>query len=166
MLETPLGDMEVLIDNVSTVCEAVKINLDKTCPNLTGRYCIKIKFIPDGAPHEIACCIKGHVPTDRDDIESGERLEIKSFYQERCKVSIGMEGDSGYYYEGPNLIRLDTYDYDNEYLENGVKYVILPFTTTSEYLFGIAWLDNVSEDNDVQTWYGADPTQMKYMKLL
>lgn len=31
-------------------------------------------------------------------------------------------------------------------------------TKTTKFVFGIAWIDNVTAENDVQTWYGADPT--------
>lgn len=31
-------------------------------------------------------------------------------------------------------------------------------TKTDRYVFGVAWIENVTDDNDVQTWFGADPT--------
>ncbi len=35
-----------------------------------------------------------------------------------------------------------------------LKFLII----TTKYVFGIAWIENVTTENDVQTWYGADPT--------
>ena len=28
----------------------------------------------------------------------------------------------------------------------------------TKYVFGVTWIENVTTENDVQTWYGADPT--------
>ncbi len=60
----------------------------------------------------------------------------------------------------------DEYDYDADYLENGMSYHIEAGTKTKEYVFGISWIDDVGwddlmdENNDrgIETWYGADPT--------
>lgn len=158
LLVTPLGNIEVLIDNKPISYDAIECKCDRTCMGLDGRYYIKVELIPDGQSHEIQCCIKNHIVSSRDGIESGERLELKSFYHDLYKLSIGMEGDSGYLENG---IRIGDYDYDNEYTDNGVKYMILPDTKTSVFIFGIAWIDNVNDNNDVQTWYGADPTLMQ-----
>lgn len=48
--------------------------------------------------------------------------------------------------------------YRNEYMEDGVLYLVMKETKTIKYVFGIAWIENVTTENDVQTWYGADPT--------
>ena len=39
---------------------------------------------------------------------------------------------------------MEDYDYENDYLDNGVSYEIFDFTKTDE--------------NELQTWFGADPT--------
>lgn len=157
MLLTPLGEIEVLIDAVPLSYHAVECPCDKTCPDLTGRYTIKVELLPDGKTHEIQCRIKNHIASEQDGIESGERLELKSFYRDSCKVSIGMEGEADYFIDGT---RAGSYDYDNEYLEDGVAYITFPDTETKEFVFGIAWIEDVNEENDVQTWFGADPTIM------
>lgn len=154
MLETPLGIIEILVDDVPHEYEYISIPLDKTCPDLNARYSISICFEPDGKEHTISCQIYDYVPSEDDGIESGERLELYSFYKDSVKLSIGMEGDTGYI----NNQRISDYDYDTEYLHNGVQYNILRFSKTSKYVFGIAWITPVTEDNDVQTWFGADPT--------
>ncbi len=43
---------------------------------------------------------------------------MKSFYKDNTKLSIGMEGESGYYADG--MCVSDRYDYDNEYMGDGV----------------------------------------------
>jgi hypothetical protein len=73
-------------------------------------------------------------------------------------MSIGVECEQG---------SLELYDYDTEYLVNGMAYQILSNTKTKRYVFGIAWIDNVDRDDtvgdnntrDTQTWFAADPTQ-------
>lgn len=78
-------------------------------------------------------------------------------------MSIGLECEAGYI----GGIRVsDKYDYDADYLENGMSFLIDRNTRTERYVFGISWIDNVGrsdqiDDNDdrgVETWYGADPT--------
>ena len=157
MLTTPLGDIEIYVDDnkVEYMEKNIRVS-DKLCPDVSGRYAIKIDFIPDGKIHTISCKIKGHVSSEKDGIELGERLELKSFYKDNTKLSIGMEGESGYYADG--MCISDIYDYDNEYMEDGVLYMVMKETKTTKYVFGIAWIENVTTENDVQTWYGADPT--------
>lgn len=157
MLTTPLGDIEIYVDDNKVEYTEKNIGVsDKLCPDVNGRYAIKIDFIPDGKIHTISCKIKGHVSSKKDGIEPGERLELKSFYKDNTKLSIGMEGESGYYADG--MCVSDRYDYDNEYMEDGVLYLVMKETKTTKYVFGIAWIENVTTENDVQTWYGADPT--------
>ena len=74
----------------------------------------------------------------------------------RKRILIGMKGESGYY--GDGICVLDIYDYDNEYMEDGVLYLVMKETKTTTYVFSIAWIESVTTENDVQTWYGADPT--------
>ena len=156
-MTTPLGDIEICIDGKSIKYTAQNMGvMDRLCPDVDGRFCIKVEFVPDGKRHAISCIIKSHIPSDKDGVESGERLELKSFYKGHSKLSIGMEGETGYFADGTRAF--DTYDYDTEYLEDCVRYVINEDTKTDRYVFGVAWIENVTDDNDVQTWFRADPT--------
>ena len=156
-MTTPLGDIEICIDGKTIKYTAQNMGvMDKLCPDVDGRFCIKVEFVPDGERHAISCIIKSHIPSDKDGVESGEQLALKSFYKGHSKLSIGMEGETGYFADGTRAF--DTYDYDTEYLEDGVRYVINEDTKTDRYVFGVAWIENVTDDNDVQTWFGADPT--------
>lgn len=154
MLITPLGEIELSIDGIPVFYVPKECKCDRTCVDLDGRYRIDITYAPDGEKHTIACGIKNYIPSWEDEIESGERLELKSFHKGKVKLSIGAEGDAGY---DSNDIRIASFDYDNEYLDNGLQYVILPETKTTHYVFAVAWLSKASQDNEVQTWYGADP---------
>jgi len=158
MLDTPLGGLVVALDGKEIEYSYEELKKSETCGDLEGRYRIKLSFLPDEMPHLISCRIKDYTPSEQDIVESGENLELKSFFAGGIKLSLGMEGDTGYYNDGT---RLETYDYDTEYFEDGVGYLILPFTKTEEYVFGVAWICGGSEKKEVQTWYGADPTLMK-----
>lgn len=149
MLQTPLGEIIVSIDNKPVQYEFTAEPLNKSCPDLNGRYSITVKFEPDGRQHTVSCRIIDHVPDERDDIETGERLELKSFYKGNTKLSIGMEND--------DLGLESEYDYDTSYLDDGVQYEIRTFTRTLKYVFGIAWILNFTDENENQTWFGADP---------
>ena len=164
MLITPFGEIKILVDKNEVPYSVQKgaIN-DKLYPNLLGRYQISITFVPDGNEHTIACIFEPNCTYERC-TESGERLECQSFYSDRkYKMSIGIECEAGYI----NGIRVsEEYDYDAEYLINGMSYLILSNTKTERYVFGIAWMDNIdykdtvdsNNNKEVQTWLGADPT--------
>ncbi|MEE1597703.1 hypothetical protein VOI45_02710 [Acidaminococcus fermentans] len=163
-LLTPFGEIKILIDGkpIPYVAQRGR-NLEGMCPHVLGRYQIAIHFTPDGENHTLACVFETGLSYERMP-ESGDCLECQSFYND-CgfKMSIGLECESGYI----GSVRFsDRYDYDVEYLKNGMTFLIDRNTKTKHYVFGISWIDNVgwneqTEDNrkrDVETWFGADPT--------
>lgn len=146
-LVTPLGEILILIDNIEIDYEYIKVAPEKLCSQVDGRYKIKINFIPDKNNHQISCIIKNHKRTKMDSVESGEFLALQSFFKDKTKLSIGTIDDE--YNE----------DYSNSYLYNGVAYDVLPTTQAKEYIFMVCWINNCdSEEKDLQTWFGADPT--------
>ena len=159
MLITPLGEIEINIDNIPVDYTYIELPKEPSFCDLSGRYFVKIEFSPDGENHTITCKIKNLPDDTKGYIESGENLECKSFYYKTYKMSIGMEGDTGYFSDGTRVNGY--YDYDTAYLDDGVEYMILQNTKTDTYVFGIAWIEDYNEDNDVQTWLGADPTLLK-----
>lgn len=168
-LITPLGAIKVLLDGEPIPCSVTKLEpLEAFCPDIAGRYKIEVDYIPDGKRHLISCClyptqlIKGY-------FESGERLECYGYYNEdeKIKVSIGIEAATEYVFndKGQLFRDNDEYDYDGNFVEkDGVfynSYALLPFTKTTHYVFGIAWIfDCTDSKRDTQTWFGADPTLM------
>jgi len=163
MLLTPFGEIRILIDEKSVPFIAKEgRKLDNLCPRVLGRCQITVPFIPDGKKHTIACVFEP-ICSYKKTQESGERLECQSFYNnQNFKLSIGLECEMGYI-DGVRIS--DEYDYDADYLENGMSFLIDANTKTEHYTFGIAWIDNVGWDDpiddnsrDVETWYGADPT--------
>ena len=163
-LITPFGEIKILIAGVSFPYHADKGKSTKEfCSDLLGRYQITIKYVPDGKEHHIAC-IFDSTGSFESSPESGERLECQSFYNEhRFKMSIGLECDIALF-DGKHPS--GDYDYDADYLDNGMEFIIGPDTKTEIYKFGIAWIDDVGfddpidqeNDRDAQTWFGADPS--------
>ncbi len=155
-IKTPLGKIEITIDGHAIDEDNYAIyviDIDKTCPNVSARYCIGLHYEPDGRPHEILCHFVDYVPSKKDEIEGGDNLECKRFYNDDCKLSIGAIGLSGYI-DGE---RISPFDYDNEYRKDGVTYNTFDFTKTNSFYFGVSWISPVSDENENQTWYGADP---------
>lgn len=161
-LITPFGEIKILIDGKAASYTAEEgRKLDDLCPHVLGRYQITVPFSPDGKEHTISCVFQP-VCSYKKTPESGEQLECQSFYNDqKFKLSIGLECEAGYI-DGVRIS--DKYDYDADYLENGMSFLIETNTKTERYVFGIAWIDNVGypvddhNDRDVETWYGADPT--------
>lgn len=154
----PFGEISLLFDGVSIEYNAIELNKDDVLfPDVSGRYKIVFKYESDNANHSLACVING-IDLNIIDFgpESGERLEAQAFYGDSSKLTIGAEGDS-YYLNG---VRFGEYDYDVSSLDNGIEYNILPATKSNDFVFGVSWITPYNEKNDVQTWYGADPTYM------
>lgn len=158
-LITPLGELLILVDGIEVRYNFIRLeNNSSIFPNIAGRYKIELEYNSDYSEHQI-CCIIENIDSRKIDnyAESGERLECQSFYKEDIKLSIGIECDTGYYEIGE---RIGNYDYDSLYLENGICYHILETTKSHKLVFGIAWINESIEDNDIQTWFAADPTIM------
>lgn len=156
---TPFGKIHIAIDGKDLLYDFTKLEVRDICPDVTGRYKIVIRFVPDGKEHKLECTFPQvdyikyeHSP------ESGERLECNAFYKVDSKLSIGIESDAGYI-EGERESDFG-YDYDSEYMDNGIAYIILPTTKTEQYVFGVCWIEGLTDENDAQTWFGADPVMM------
>ena len=158
---TPLGKIHITIDGKDLLYNFEELEpVDVLCANVDGRFKIEIIFVPDGKNHTIECTFpKEDFIRYEHSPESGERLECNSFYRGKSKLSIGIESDAGYI-DGNIRVSEAGYDYDSEYLDNGMAYVILPETKTVSYVFGICWINENTVEKDVQTWFGADPTMM------
>lgn len=150
MLCTPLGKLIVLIDQVPFKYQVHKAPLNRSCSALDGRWLITVPVLPDGKEHWISCTLQPNC-TVHDYIETGNRLECKSFYSTRFKLSIGASCIS----ECANAR-----DFSIEYMPYGVQYHLLPSVQSQSCSFGIAWLEHCTSKNDIQTWAGADPAEL------
>ena len=150
MLTTPYGNIKVEFDGQETDYEITEILLNKKVwPDIAQGFLLRLKYIPDGVQHIIRCIIDG--VADEVQGESGERLEMTSLYMADGKISIGVEADFG----KPSVYG---YDFGGRNLLNGIEIAVYPETKEQYFIFGVAWLDGVDEDTDVQTWFAADPT--------
>ena len=155
MIQTPLGIIEIKKDGKETDCVIRAVKNDRQCPELDGRFAILVDYMPDGQAHTISCSIKRCRGSKNDFVEHAERAEIKSFCRRSTKLSMGMFSDTPEEWGMPSEALMD---HQAEMLKNGMQYHIRPDAKRGVYPFGIAWLENFSEKNEVQTWRGSDPT--------
>lgn len=150
MLLSPLGAIKLFINDEEVGFTALKIDSETPCRDVSGRYLIQYEYKSEMKNQEIKCCIpsldvKGVV-------ESGESLEAISFYRNDIKLTIGIEAE---FTDDTKYI-----DYGGDYLSNGIQYVTYPTTPERKFYFGVCWIQPLTEENDNQTWFGADPTLM------
>lgn len=74
-----------------------------------------------------------------------------SFYQNGCKLTLGCTASFGDH-EDYGL------DYDGSICKNGIEINILPTTKSRNFKLGVCWINNCNDENDTQTWFGADPS--------
>lgn len=150
MLLTPLGAIKLFVNDEEVEFTAIKLDVELHCLDVIGRYLIQYEYNSEIKNQEIKCCIPSM--DVRGYIESGERLEAISFYKNDIKLTIGVEGE---FTDFPKYI-----DYSGGYLSNGIKYVTNHSTADRNFSFGICWIQPLTEENDIQTWFGADPSLM------
>lgn len=156
MLDTPLGKTDITIDGRQIEHRIEKVSPSKSCKDLDGRYFIHVEFEPDSKEHNIDCKLVDFSPTETEHA-GGERVESLEIYEKEIKMSIATQAEI-LSYENEKIDEDDPcniYNYDVEYLENGMRYIILPITTEKEVIFGVSWMSNYNDDNEVQTWFGA-----------
>jgi hypothetical protein len=151
VLMTPLGAVKIFVNDYEVEFTAIKMdNLDPHCPDVNGRFLIQYEYKNEVKNQKIKCCIPSLNVTG--EIESGERLEAISFYEENIKLTIGAEGEFNDFAK--------YLDYSGNYLRNGIQYITFPSTTDKKFKFGVCWIQPFTAENDVQTWFGADPYLM------
>ena len=106
---------------------------------------------PDGHRHTIACFVDTP-ESPRDDIDVASSVASKYFYRDNAKLSIAIKGNASDF--DASMRDFGTY---NRFLLNGMAYEVLPATEATRFTFGIAWMIGYTAENEIQTWYGADP---------
>lgn len=150
MLTTPFGNIKIEFDGHETDYEIREILPNKRVwPDVVQGFLLRLRYIPDGRPHILRCVIDS--AADEVQGESGERLEMTSLYMGEGKISIGVEAE----FCDPPVF---SYDFGGKNLLNGIEIELFPETKEQYFIFGVAWLDEVDEERDVQTWFAADPT--------
>jgi len=150
MLLTPLGAIKLFVNDEEVEFTAIKLDLELRCRDVNGRYLIQYEYKSEMKNQEIKC----YIPSIdvKGDVESGESLEALSFYRNDIKLTIGAVGE--FTNDTKNI------DYGGDYLNNGIKYVTNHTTADRLFYFGVCWIQPMTEENDIQTWFGADPTLM------
>lgn len=147
-LNTPFGKVTATFDGKPISFEYLCIDPDKRLfPDVDGAYRIKIDYVSDGREHTLLFLLSD-CESDGEP-ETGERLEAVSFYPRDGKITLGCYASFGDYKDYP-------FDFDGTLRKNGIEISVLPETKTRTMLFGVSWVEHCTEENDVQTWFGAD----------
>lgn len=145
---SPFGTIKVFLDDEPLWFLYRSIDpVDGLFPDADATYRISVDVDLDGKEHLLKmqlcdCEVSG-------DPESGERLEAISFYSGKGKITLGCYASFGDYEDYD-------FDYDGCLCPDGIEVGIFPSTKTHTFKFGICWLNECTEENDVQTWFGAD----------
>jgi hypothetical protein len=163
-LKTPLGEILILIDKQEIAYDFQELSQnDSHFSGVDARFKIVIDFEPDGKMHSISLKLKPSTKV-RGFVEAGDFLNALAIYNgnESIKMTVGLKGDSGYFYKDGRLQR-DPYclsDYDDVACEKSltISYELLKTTKTSRYFFAVAWTQEVTDVSDTHTWFAGDPT--------
>ena len=134
MLDTPFGTVRVFINDIETAYTFKPLPImNHHFPDIDGRY----KIIVNGYTEisTIRCIIPTY--TKMAHPETGESLEAVSFYQNGLKLTLGIQAD----FEKQS----------GKLLSNGLE-----ITTNEPVNFIVCWINDVTKENDHQTWFGAD----------
>ncbi len=151
MLLMPFGNIKLYVNNEEKEFTAIKLdNLYFLGSYIKGRFLIQYEYKNEYKNQEIKCCIPS-IDVEGE-VESGERLEAISFYKNDIKLTIGADCE---FTDFPDYI-----DFSGDYLSNGIQYVTFQKTADRKFSFGVCWIQPYTEENDTQTWFGADPGLM------
>lgn len=168
-MKTPFGDVTVNVNRkdgseVGKDIWIVKVGNEKKFP-VDGRFLIETLIVPEmGEEYTFTCSFTPSIDITDEGVETGEWLELKSWYSGLFKWSIGTVDDEW-------LLAVRKVNANHaEYLEHSVSITISGFTGGKPFMlpFAVAWkeTDGTSEQ-DVLTWLAADPSMMyvpDYMK--
>ena len=149
-LVTPFGRIQVKLDG-RPICFSYEAHepIEGLFPDVDGIYRIGVEVQQDGRNHSLKLELSSDGTSGEP--EPGEMLEALSFYRNGGKITLGCYAAFG---------EMNAYglDFDGQWDDSGIEVLIFPFTKTHTYQFGVCWLNTCTEETDVQTWYGADPS--------
>ena len=134
MLDTLFGTVRVFINNIETAYTYKPLPItNDSYSDVNGRY----RIIVNGHTEKstIRCIIPTYTKTSYP--ETGENLEAVAFYQNGSKLTLGIQAD----FEKQS----------GKLLSNGLE-----ITTNEPVKFIVCWINDVTKENDHQTWFGAD----------
>lgn len=149
-LSTPVGSLELLLDDKPVSFSHISIEPnEKLFPDVEAAHRLTYDYVSDGKSHTLSFKIKDcNLEANP---ETGELLEAVSFYKDNCKLTLGCIASFGDY-QDYNL------DYDGTLCSDGIEIFITATTKSQTFKFGVCWINECTDGNDVQTWYGADPS--------
>ena len=149
-LDTPFGKIRVKLDG-KPICFPYEVHepSEGPFPDVDGTYRIGVEVQQDGKYHSLKLELSGEGAPG--ELEPGEMLEALSFYRNGGKITLGCYAAFG---------EMEEYglDFDGQWDDNGIEVLIFPSTRTHTYRFGVCWINTCTEETDVQTWFGADPS--------
>lgn len=155
VLSTPLGNLNIYLDGKKVPFDLQrKANDEKYFPDIDACYLLEWEYHSDFKEHKVQCVIEN--PNIEAESETGAELEAVAIYSGALKLTMGLTGDFGWPPESD-----DDFDFSGSFLRNGIEVDILKTTKTQTLMFGVAWIDGYTDDNDVQTWFAADPLTHK-----
>ena len=149
-LDTPFGKIRVKLDG-KPICFPYEVHepSEGPFPDVDCTYRIGVEVQQDGKYHSLKLELSGEGAPG--ELEPGEMLEALSFYRNGGKITLGCYAAFG---------EMEEYglDFNGQWDDNGIEVLIFPSTRTHTYRFGVCWINTCTEETDVQTWFGADPS--------
>lgn len=147
-LASPFGEIRMQLDGIDQCFDFRCIDPCHLYTDVDAVYRMQYDYVSDGKEHLLRFILVDS-PV-KGDPETGERLEATSFYVKDGKITLGCTASFGDYLDYD-------YDFDGSLLKDGIEIFIFPTTKSQTFDFGVSWLLKCTEENDVQTWFGADP---------
>ena len=149
MLNTPLGKILLLVDRKAAPYKVEQLDpVAVLFPDVQARFKICFDYDQNHPAKSIQCLIEN--ASVRGWVETGECLEAISFYYGTLKLTLGVRGSFG---DAADY----GFDFDGQHLERGIECLLSERTASQPFVFAVSWIDPVTEENDVQTWYASDP---------
>lgn len=158
MLETPIGKIEIYLDDIEVNFKTKQV-YNELFTDVTT-YHLTYKYNHDNKNHALKCIlcdadIEGYS-------EGGESIETIAFdsLNPCVRLSIGIDGEF-FWYEVNGDGKLEACDYftckyDGSHLSNGLE-IYIKNGNIEDFIFSVAWMYNYNDENSHHTWYMADP---------
>lgn len=142
MIQTPIGDIRILVNGQEKKYEFCELETKTENFSVDNRFQITFGEIEIGMI--VSCVLESPFQNIESTPDSGERLEMISFYKDDLKLSIGVEGEI----EGINYVLL----------KNGIEIRNEKSIYKPNLIINVAWLKmKNSEEEDIYCWLAADP---------
>lgn len=166
MLETPFGKVQVLVSDedwrpIEADIAFREKEIEERFP-VDGRWLIEVRMTPQETQrHVFTIRFTPSLIISDTDIETGEALELKSWFSGNLKWSLGaVDEDWLRVLRKVELTKV-------EYLDHGITLQIDGIPAGEEFMlpFGVAWR-NSDDPEEANTWFAANPADMYPPKWL